>query len=163
MSAIIPPYRGAQALWDAVKAEALETTPDLQPGWWFEPPGFKKGATWCSKAAQRILKRLGVPFPSEKLANEQALWLDSAEARSKGWYQCTEPRAIERAAVGFPVVAVWFNPAAPPNNHGHIGIGVPGPVGATELHVAAAGASNHSDIRRSGTFGPNVPMFHTHD
>lgn len=152
--------RTPAALRHAVDEVDPEATEDLQPGWWPEPPGHKPGVTWCNKCAARILRKLGVPIPEGMLANELALWFDSASARGMGWYACTEGKGMERAAAGFPVVAVWRNPSGP---HGHIGVGVPGPVGATELHVAAAGMSNHADVKRSGTFGPYVPQYFTHD
>ncbi len=145
--------RSPSLLLAAVAAVDVEHEPDLQPG--FGGVGW----THCNLAAQRILGLLDAPLPPGLLANQQALWLDSAAARGTGWYECSEKKAIERAAVGYPVVAAWLNP----DGHGHIGVGVPGPGGATEIHVAAAGSSNHANIRRSGSFGPHVPLLYTHD
>lgn len=158
--AIIPPYRSPDNLRAAVARVDPIHAADLQPGWWPEPPGHMADVTWCNKCACRILLALGVSIPKGMLVNDLAVWFSGPAGRAGGWRGCSEGKAMERAAGGYPVVAVWANPSGP---HGHIGVGVPGPAGALELHVAAAGATNHDDIRRSGTFGPYFPSYFMHD
>lgn len=158
------PDRSAAAT-NAIIAEVdVEHTVDLQPSWWPVPPHFMAGVTWCNTAVRRACQKAGVPLPEGMKANELERWLGSELGRAAGWLECSESTAISRARVGFPVLAVWFNPGKPPHDHGHIAYGSGDqPAGAKELWVMAAGATNHSHVARSGTFGPNVPRFFTHD
>ena len=152
MSPIVPPYRSPENLRAAISAVDVEHAPDLQPDY------GNKGWTHCNLAAERICERLGCPLPKGLLANQQAIWLHGILGQEAGWAQCAESQGIELSRAGAPVVAIWFNP----DGHGHVGVLTPAPAGSTECFVAAAGASNHSFIRRTGTFGRHLPLYFFH-
>ncbi len=145
--------RSRANLLAAVAEEHVETTPDLQPGY------GGVGWTHCNLFVERVLKRLGVPFPPGLLANQQFTWLNSYASRLEGWWECSEQRAAERTVLGLPTVPAWFNPGG----HGHIAICVPPIAPAVCLCVAAAGSKNHENIALSGSFGPHAPSFFTHE
>lgn len=135
---------------EAVLAIDPEHSFSLQP---------RDGVTLCNEAVRFMLAVLGGHIP-RAVANEQADWLDSAEARAHGWMRCDSSTlapaevAKQRAELGYPTVAVYRNPSG----HGHIALCIPAPdVDEGHLYVAAAGEVCTNSARIEKQFG-NLPV-----
>lgn len=147
MSTLIPdPPRTRANLLAAVASVDVVHAPDLQPGYWPEPPGHMAGVTWCNKAARRILAQLGLDIPAV-FANDLADWFPAAGAEA-GWVPADVVEAQFCAEKGCPVVAVYKNP----HGHGHIAIGVPS-TSTPGFHIAQAGQRNFANEPIEHGFG----------
>ncbi len=122
--------------------------PDLQPGYWPEPPGTRAGVTWCNKAARRILAQLGCDIPAGMLANDLADWFPGVEGVAAGWVAADVVEAQFCAERGCPVVAVYKNP----HGHGHIAVGTPSS-STPGFHIAQAGQRNFTNEPIEHGFG----------
>ncbi len=125
----------------------------------------RDGNTLCNFYAHVLAVAHRVPLPQKK-ANEQAVWLASAEAQALGWSLCsTRDFAQQRAEQGYPTFAVWFNPTG---GHGHIAMLRPAPKSAPpigDIWVTAAGRHNTQCSRLEDQFGlsnSDAVRFYTH-
>ncbi len=94
----------------------------------------RDGLTWCNRLVSDVTAAMDCPVPF-RLANEQCLWLDSAEAASEGWSRVGAAEALQAVSKGEAVVVGWRNP----EGHGHVAMGAPG--ATAQLHIAQAGGS----------------------
>lgn len=143
--ACVPRSRGQ--LLAALDSLDVEHRPEWQPGYWPQPPGFKAGATWCSRAVEAACEKLEAHLPKGLLANQQQLWLESPDGVRAGWTEINAQQAAERAEAGFPTVGTFFKM---PN--GHVLMATPA-IDGSGLHAWQAGGRNFSNrpIRSSFT------------
>lgn len=124
-------------------------------------------ATWCNIYLWDCTRALGCEIPHwiddppkprrELSANGTVEWLEML-GHLFGWREVDEMRAVERADLGMPTVAVWHNP----KGHGHVAMMLPSVHGGAR--VAQAGGKNLFDAPLAIGFGPSIkPRFFTHE
>ncbi len=105
--------------------------------------------TLCNDYATCFAAAFGAELPPMK-ANDQWLWLQSNEAKMKGWRWVPDRKeAQQRVRLGALVAVVARNILG----HGHIAMGVPSMLAPSEFHVTAAGASTYVNVRLETSFG----------
>ena len=135
---------------------------DVEHAWRYRP---REGLTFCNIFVWDCTCALGCEIPhwaddegapcavgdgTEMTANRMHEWL---AAESGGWKPCTVRDGAARAALGFPVVAAWRNPAGV----GHVAMVLPGGL------VASAGRLNAWLKPLPHSFGAVKPDYFTHN
>jgi len=146
-NALVSALRKPQDILDAVASVDPEGNPELQPG-------YAGGASWCNKFIALVTAKLGVPLPSNTLANDMISYMD---AGNDGWYQVSNASVAQSAAmVGKVAIATYYNFSG----HGHMALVLPidGPV-----QIAQAGATNFNQGSLSRGFGFIQAVFYVHD
>lgn len=111
----------------------VEHRPEWQPG--FGGVGW----THCNQAVEAACEALEAHLSKGLLANQQQAWLDSADGRRAGWTEVSAQRAGERAELGGPTLATYFE-----EPHGHILMVAPA-IDGTGLHAWQAGRTNFTN------------------
>lgn len=119
--------------------------------------GDGKPETWCNLFAQDVSEAMGAPLPRRTTANGLYAWLQSDDARVKGWEETTQHIAQRMADEGQLSLAVWLNVLGP----GHIAVLVPS-LGELGCWIAQAGATRFSRAQLRAGFGDLPVQFFSH-
>ncbi len=133
--------------------------------------------TWCNIFASDFITAMGAPLPhwitpdnkpatpntsQARELNVNALvgWMETYGRFAGGWRAVSSKAAQDRANLGFPTIAMW---RAPPQEHGHIAVVIPGTHGPGGCCIAQAGAKNFWGRTTNQGFGAREPSYWTHD
>ncbi len=127
-------------------------------------------STFCNIFVWDATSAMGCPIPhwynletgnvtpvgqeQEMSANLMHDWL-CLHGFKRGWEECDQPHAIAAASAGWPVVAVYRNPAG----IGHVAMVLPGD---TEPHIVQAGRINFFDVPLHQGFGKLPVRYFSH-
>lgn len=159
--------RSVEAYTAVVRAFDVELNPRYAP---------KNGVTWCNVFATDVMRAMGVALPHwalpddtpaeaqdqsrgarELTANDLYDWLMGPPGRRHGWVEVGPRQAQDAANEGKPTVAIW---KAPPTQHGHIAVVVPGAWPTGGPWCAQAGAKNFVRAEATRCFGARLPRFY---
>jgi hypothetical protein len=110
--------------------------------------------TFCNVFAADVCSMAGVALPMT-LADKQIAWLDSEDARSRGWMRVDAVDAKRASTAGALTLATWANM----KGHGHIGVLVPSD--SDEIWMAQAGGRNFLRGPLAAGFGSLPVRFFT--